>query len=273
LTKISKKTWKERWFQIIFEADTSKGRTFDIVLMILILISVTALILSTVESFKPYANLFEIIEWGVTILFSIEYILRLIVLKRPSAYVFSFWGIIDFLSTIPKYLSYFLGFASYLTILRTFRLIRIFRILDLGPYIGESHNLSKALKASKEKIFVFLFFVLAISVILGTIMYWVEGPEHGFTNIPKSIYWTIVTLTTVGYGDIAPQTGLGQFIASFVMIMGFGIIAVPTGIVTAEYTKTMSNCTNTKMCRNCGEDNHQDGAKFCHECGETLIIE
>ncbi len=270
----SKRHWKRRAHKIIFEADTPAGKAFDIVILLLILISVFTLMASTVAGIQSrYASLINITEWIVTGLFTIEYLARIVVLKNPSKYIFSFWGIIDLLATIPKYLALFFVGANYLVVLRALRLVRVFRILDLAPYIGESHNLTAALKASKAKILVFIVAVISLSVVLGTIMYWVEGPVHGFTSIPKSVYWTIVTMTTVGYGDIAPQTGIGQFIASIVMILGYGIIAVPTGIVTAEYTQNLKETkfgTNTLSCQNCSADHHRDDAKYCYSCGETL---
>lgn len=268
------KHWKHRAHEIIFEADTPAGKAFDVIILLLIVISVITLMLSTVEGFNTqYATYINITEWIVTALFTIEYLARIIVLKKPSQYIFSFWGIIDFLATIPKYLGMFYIGANYLSVLRALRLVRIFRILDLAPYIGESHNLTAALKASKAKILVFLVAVVSLSIVLGTVMYWIEGPKHGFTSIPKSVYWTIVTMTTVGYGDIAPQTGIGQLIASIVMIIGYGIIAVPTGIVTSEYTQNLKNPkhnTNTQSCRNCFASHHPDDAAFCYACGEAL---
>lgn len=207
--------------------------------------------------------------------FTIEYIARLISIKKPLKYVFSFYGIIDFLSTIPLYLSYLLAGSQVLLAVRAFRLLRIFRILKLVKFIGEASQLQSALKASRAKIAVFIYVVLILSVILGTIMYIVEGDESGFTSIPKSIYWTIVTLTTVGYGDIAPQTNLGQFLATVIMILGYGIIAVPTGIVTAEFAQSKKNNRsavhlNTQACPSCGAEGHRDDASHCYNCGHLL---
>lgn len=217
---------------------------------------------------------FNISEWVVTILFSIEYILRLVCIKKPKKYIFSFFGIIDLLSTIPKYLSFFFVGSQYFTAFRALRLLRVFRILKLVRFVGESNNLARALKSSKTKIFVFVFFVLIISVLLGTIMYLVEGPEHGFNSIPHSVYWTIVTLTTVGYGDISPETPLGQFIATFIMIIGYGIIAVPTGIVSAEYVsakKDKKESDKGRSCPNCGAEIYRADADYCRKCGYDLI--
>jgi voltage-gated potassium channel len=217
-------------------------------------------------------------EWIITIFFTIEYIARIITVKKPTKYIFSFYGIIDFLSTIPLYLSFILAGSSYLLTVRSLRLLRIFRILKVTRYIGASNQLTKALLLSRAKIFVFLFFVLIISIIAGTIMYIIEGEASGFTSIPRSVYWAIVTLTTVGYGDISPATPIGQFIASFIMILGYGIIAVPTGIVSAEYSRSKDKQldtenyvhVNTQACRNCGAARHRDDAIFCHRCGTEL---
>lgn len=265
--------WKSKLHEIIYEADTKEGKLFDVILIITIVISIILVMLESVESIdKRYHNFLNISEWIITILFTIEYILRVITIKKPKTYIFSFYGVIDFLATIPKYLSFFLVGSHALIALRALRLLRVFRILKLARYLGASINLMTALKASRIKIFVFLFSVIVLTIILGTIMYIVEGPQNGFTSIPHSMYWAIVTLTTVGYGDIAPHTPLGQFIASLVMILGYGIIAVPTGIVTAEMTKVDQNNShnNTQHCPNCSSENHVDSAIFCHKCGEKL---
>ena len=229
--------------------------------------------LESVESINnKYESFLNISEWVITILFSFEYIFRIISIKKPFKYIFSFYGLIDLLSTLPKYLSlYFVG-GHHFAALRALRLLRIFRILKLARYIGASNKLLIALKASKAKIAVFLFFVIILCIILGTVMYMVEGEENGFTSIPTSVYWAIVTMTTVGYGDIAPHTPLGQFIASIIMILGYGIIAIPTGIVSSEITKTNENevDTNTQSCSHCSAENHKDGAEFCYNCGSKL---
>ena len=223
-----------------------------------------------------YHRFLNISEWVVTILFTIEYILRIICIKRPKSYIFSFFGIIDFLSTVPKYLSYFLIGSQYLTAFRALRLLRVFRILKLARYVGESNNLIRSLKASRTKILVFVFFVLVVSVLLGTLMYLIEGPEHGFNSIPHSVYWTIVTLTTVGYGDISPETPLGQLIATLIMIIGYGIIAVPTGIVSAEYAsskKKNQNIDEGRSCPSCSAEIYRTDAHYCRKCGYDLIEE
>jgi len=264
--------WKNKLHEIIYEADTKQGKWFDIVLIITILISIILVMLESVESFDAkYHRFLNISEWIITILFSLEYITRIITIKKPSSYIFSFYGIIDFLATIPKYVSLIFVGTHALVALRALRLLRVFRILKLARYLGASKTLVSALKASKIKIFVFLFSVLVITIILGTVMYLIEGPQNGFTSIPHSMYWAIVTLTTVGYGDLAPHTPLGQFIASIVMILGYGIIAVPTGIVTSELTRAENNiATNTQHCSNCSTEKHSDNAEFCYNCGLRL---
>lgn len=269
----SKHTWKTKLHEIIYEADTPAGKLFDVLLLITIFTSIILVMLESVPSIHDqYDAFFDISEWIITFLFSIEYILRIISIKKPKHYIFSYYGIIDFLSTIPKYIALFFGGAHALIVLRSLRLLRIFRVLKITRYLGESNKLLFALRASKAKITVFVFAVVILCLILGSIMYIVEaGADSGFISIPRSVYWTIVTLTTVGYGDIAPVTTLGQFIASIVMILGYGIIAVPTGIVSAEYTAQFKNThTNTKTCDNCGTEKHNDNAKFCHNCGEKF---
>lgn len=273
----SKHTWKSRLHEIIYEADTPQGRLFDVILLILILASIVLVMLESVDKLdEKYHDIFYAGEWIITIFFSFEYIARIITVKKPSKYIFSFYGIIDFLSTIPLYLSFFIVGSNALITVRALRLLRVFRILKVTRYIGESNKLSKALRDSKTKISVFLFTVLVVCIIAGTIMYLIEGEESGFRNIPVSIYWCIVTLTTVGYGDIAPITPLGQFLAAIIMIMGYGIIAVPTGIVSAEYAKSEflggneTVHTNTQVCGSCNHGTHADGAKFCNNCGYSL---
>ena len=271
---------KSKLHTIIYEADTPMGKLFDVVLLILILVSVILVMLESVTSIDThYHDFLYFGEWVITIFFTIEYILRIITVKKASNYIFSFYGIIDFLSTIPLYLSFILAGSNALLAVRALRLLRVFRILKITRYMGEANKLNKALRDSKPKILVFLFAVLILSIIAGTIMYLVEGEQSGFVSIPISVYWCIVTLTTVGFGDIAPVTPLGQFIAAIIMIMGYGIIAVPTGIVSAEYaskkTTTLDDPeyihVNTKSCQNCNENNHHDHAEFCHKCGTTLL--
>ena len=268
----SNKSLKTLLHEIIYEADTPEGKLFDVLLLFLILLSVFVVMLDSISVFHDnYRYLFDIIEWIITILFSIEYTLRIIVVKKPLKYVTSFYGIIDLLSILPQYLSFFFVSSGSLAALRALRLLRVFRILKLTRFIGESNFLIRSLKASRAKIAVFLFTVFILSIIFGTIMYLIEGEENGFTSIPESIYWTIVTLTTVGYGDIVPSTTLGRLIAAIIMIMGYGIIAVPTGIVSAEMAqKRRRPDTNTQSCPNCTESSHKDNAKFCHSCGNIL---
>lgn len=263
---------KDKLHQIIYEADTPAGKWFDIVLILTIIISIILVMLESVESIdKKYHTFLNIAEWVITILFTIEYILRVVTIKKPTTYIFSFYGIIDLLATIPKYLSLIFVGTHALIALRALRLLRVFRILKLARYLGASKSLSTALKASKVKISVFLLAVMVLTIILGTIMYLIEGPKNGFTSIPYSMYWAIVTLTTVGYGDISPHTPFGQFIASIVMILGYGIIAIPTGIVTSEMAKPDNTVhTNTQHCIHCGADKHLDNADYCNKCGKKL---
>ncbi len=272
-SQIKKNNWRFRLHEIIYEADTWAGKLFDLVLLIFILASVLLVMLESVSSLDAkYHDFFNIAEWVITILFTLEYIGRIIAIKRPVKYIFSFYGIIDLLSTIPKYLSLLFVGTHALVALRALRLLRIFRILKLARYVGASNRLMVALRASRAKISVFLFFILILSIILGTVMYLVEvNEDSGFTSIPRSIYWAIVTLTTVGYGDIAPVTALGQLIASIIMILGYGIIAIPTGIVSAEFTTSALNVhTNTQNCPNCAVEKHRDNAEFCYNCGHLL---
>lgn len=279
----SKKDWRYRLHEIIYEADTPAGKWFDVILLWAIIASIILVMLESITSIdQRYHQFLNISEWIITILFTIEYIARIITVKQPLRYIFSFYGIVDLLSTIPKYLSLLFGGTQALVALRALRLLRVFRILKLARYLGASNQLYSAIKASRAKISVFLFAVLIVSIIMGTIMYLVEGEENGFTNIPKSVYWCIVTLTTVGFGDIAPQTPLGQFLAAIIMVMGYGIIAVPTGIVSAEYAsqpKTGKNSKpnylgnidlNTQACGNCNATKHKDQAEFCYKCGYRL---
>lgn len=267
------KLWKNKLHEILYEADTPEGKLFDIILLIVILASIVLVMLESVKSIDAkYHNFLNISEWVITFLFSLEYIARIISVKKPFKYIFSFYGIIDLLSTIPKYLSLFFIGSHSLVAIRALRLLRVFRILKLARYIGETNNFVRALKASRARIFVFISFILILCTILGTIMYLIEDDSSGFTSIPESVYWAIVTLTTVGYGDIAPVTPIGQFIASIVMILGYAIIVIPTGIITSEIVKdSLKNVhTNTQSCPNCSVEKHRDNAKFCYKCGELL---
>lgn len=274
------KNWKTKLHEIIYEADTPSGKLFDVVLLVTIIASIVLVMLESVKSIdSQFHDLLNISEWIITILFSLEYIARIITVKKPLKYITSFYGIIDLLSTIPKYVSLLFGGIHALAALRGLRLLRIFRILKLARYLGASNTLVSALKASRAKISVFLFAVLILSIIFGTLMYLIEGEANGFTSIPTSVYWCIVTLTTVGFGDIAPITPLGQLIATCIMILGYGIIAVPTGIVSAEYSQHTkaksigdkeSVQLNTLSCLNCSTENHKDNANFCFHCGHKL---
>lgn len=263
--------WRRRLFIVIFGTDTRAGRKFDIVLLWAIVLSILVVMIESVADIRQqYGYWLRILEWVFTVIFTLEYIARIISIGKPWHYITSFYGIIDFLSVIPTYLSLFISGGQYLLIIRALRLLRIFRILKLSRYMGEGKLLSSALKASRHKITVFMWAVLTIVVIMGTLMYMIEGGKNGFTSIPKSIYWAIVTLTTVGYGDIAPQTVLGQMIASVIMILGYAIIAVPTGIVTAEITQAKITNRFIKNCKQCGFDNHAPDAIFCKKCGTKL---
>jgi len=264
--------WRDSINEIIFGSETKMGKAFDIVLILSIVCSVLVVMLGSVEEIQiKYDELFLYLEWFFTILFTLEYVLRLISVQRPLLYARSFYGIVDFLSIVPTYLSLFIPTVKYMLVIRILRLLRIFRVLKLTAYMGEAQVLMGALRKSSRKIIVFLYTILTLVVVFGSFMYVVEGSEAGFTSIPKAMYWAMVTLTTVGYGDIAPQTTLGQSIASFIMIMGYGIIAVPTGIYSAELIKTYhpEKITN-KACGDCGKIGHDTDAEYCKYCGHFL---
>ncbi len=268
MDETQKVSLQKKIYTIIFEAETPAGKIFDVALLIMILASITVVSLeSVVELRRKYQVLFLTLEWIFTILFTIEYILRVYSSPKSLKYIFSFFGIVDLLSIIPTYMSLFIIGSQYLLVVRVLRLLRIARIFKLTRFINEGRVLSKALYASMTKILVFLGVVLTVVVIVGSLMYIIEGAKSGFTSIPTSIYWTIVTLTTVGYGDIAPQSALGQILASFLMIMGYGIIAVPTGIVSVEMAKSDKQLATTKVCPNCHKEGHQSDANFCFNCG------
>lgn len=269
---------KRKLFIIIFGTGTPLGKAFDLILLVLILVSVAAVMLETVSFVDEKYHLeLRIIEWVVTVFFTLEYAARIWVIKKPKVYIFSFLGIIDLLSILPTYLSIiFVGSQSF-AILRALRLLRIFRILKLVRFVAEAQILGKALASSRHKITVFFLALVILVFILGSIMYLIEGPEAGFVSIPLSIYWAIVTLTTVGFGDITPQTVLGQFIASIVMLLGYAIIAIPTGIVGAEIYKEVDTSVkrhhNHLICRDCGSEDHPINAKYCNNCGSKLNSE
>ena len=264
--------WRDNLYRIIFEADTPAGKLFDILLVVSIVLSVLAVMLDSVASIHDqWATELFYFEWVVTILFSLEYIARIVSVRKPTSYIFSFMGMVDILSTLPSYIALFMSGPSYTISLRLLRLLRIFRILKLAYYLEESAFMAQALAASRRKLLVFLLTVLTLVVILGTLMFVVEGPTNGYTSIPESVYWAIVTLTTVGYGDITPQTPLGQAIAAMVMILGYTIIAVPTGIVTAELSRTRQNFNVAIACPRCMLEGHAEDAVYCRRCAETLL--
>lgn len=267
-------SWRVKLYAIVHATNTKQGKIFNLFLFVLIVISVIYVMLESVDSIdKKYHNIMVVAEWIITILFSIEYILKIISMEKPRPYVLSFYGIIDLLSTLPLYLSYFFSGGSAFLAIRALRLLRVFRILKLVKFMGEASSLSKAIAASRLKISIFIYIVLIMCVIMGSIMYIVEEDANsGFTSIPKSIYWTIVTITTVGYGDIAPATNLGQALASFIMILGYGIIAIPTGIVTNEMAKgrAKDDAVKPHVCSSCGATNHPVNAKYCHGCTKAL---
>lgn len=259
--------------EIIFGTETKAGKLFDIILMITIILSILVVMLDSVASMHDeYGYALLVAEWVFTILFTIEYILRIISADHKFKYIFSFYGIIDLLAILPTYLSLFLIGYQYLLVIRILRLLRVFRILKLYRFIGASRHLIESLKASRHKIAVFLSAVMAIVVVMGSVMYLIEGPEHGFKSIPESIYWAIITLTTVGYGDITPITPLGKALAAMIMILGYSIIAVPTGIITAELSwKNARRDKHTDCsCGDCGCIDHEEDANYCKKCGKRL---
>lgn len=269
--------FRQKTHIIIYGTRTFGGKLFDFILLGLILLSVLLVMLETVQEINfMYHDQLIVLEWIITFLFSIEYILRIISINKPFKYIFSFYGIIDFIAVIPMYLSFFITGTGVLPIIRAIRLLRLFKILNHPNFTSQSIHLRDAIIASRGKIVVFLYFILISTILIGSIMYVVEGPENGFTSVPMGMYWAIVTLTTVGYGDISPLTPLGQFIASFVMILGYGVIAVPTGIVTAEMVKTKyKNSDETDEdkiihCFECGFDENNLNAKYCQNCGHIL---
>jgi voltage-gated potassium channel len=264
-------SFRSRLHEIIFEADTPAGKAFDVALLILIILSVIAVMLESTSTIAArYGTWLRAFEWVVTIIFTIEYLLRLYSAGNPLRYARSFFGIVDLLAILPSYLSIFIPGAQSLLVIRALRLLRVFRVLKLAHFVGEASELRAALRASARKIIVFIGAVLTIVVIVGSMMYLIEGESNGFTSIPVSIYWAIVTMTTVGYGDIAPQTPLGKILASVIMIMGYGIIAVPTGIVSVELAGVTRKKITTQACPQCGAEGHDTDAVHCKYCGETL---
>lgn len=271
--QISEKTFREKLFRVVYESDTLGGKSFNITLVFCIIISVLIVSFDSIERMSiRYGKILLYTEWAITILFSIEFALRITCVKKPLKYLFSFMGMIDLLSILPLYLSYFFTGTKYLVVIRTFRILRVFRILKMWNFIEASHHLTRALYISSIKIGVFLLFLLVLVVIIGSLMHLIEGEKHGFDNIPQSIYWAIVTITTVGYGDIAPKTPAGRLFASLIMLLGYGIIAVPTGIVTAELVKfaKTTHIKSTHSCPSCGKEGHDADAHFCKFCGGKL---
>ena len=262
---------KHRLHEIIFEADTPAGKWFDVILITSIITSVFVVMIDSVAAFKNrYGMLLYAAEWGFTLLFTIEYLLRLFCVKKPVNYATSFFGVVDLFSILPTYASLFIPGSQYLIVIRVFRVLRVFRVFKLVQYLGEASILSRALRASRRKIIVFLMTVLTLVIIFGSLMYVIEGAQNGFTSIPRSIYWAIVTLTTVGYGDISPRTGMGQTLASMIMILGYAIIAVPTGIVTTELSLAGQKKVTTQACPECMAQGHDSDAVFCKFCSARL---
>ena len=265
-------SWKTKLHEVIFEADTRAGKLFDIVLLILILGSVAIVMLESVNSIRTeHEQILNLIEWGLTFLFSIEYITRIISIKKPFKYIFSFYGLIDLLSILPTYLGLFITGASSMAAIRSIRLLRVFRIFKLARYLKEATAFKSILIAMRPKIIVFLVAIFSIVTIMGTIIYMIEDPEDGFTSIPRCVYWAVVTLTTVGYGDIAPQTVLGQVFASLIMVMGYSIIVIPTVfVVTSSMLSSRETMLNTQSCPSCSKEGHDNNAEFCKYCGDSL---
>jgi voltage-gated potassium channel len=257
--------------EIIFEADTRAGKLFDLILIFSIFASVLAVMLDSVRTIQMvHGDLLYSLEWFFTILFTIEYFLRLSCIGQPFKYATSFFGLVDLLAILPTYLSLLLPGSQYLLVIRILRVLRIFRVLKLAQFIHEANILVRALRASSRKIVVFFSVILTLVVVFGSVMYLVEGEPNGFTSIPRSIYWAIVTMTTVGYGDISPKTAFGQTIASLIMLLGFAIIAVPTGIVASEMSMIQKSSVSTQVCPQCSSEGHDVGAKFCKDCGASM---
>lgn len=262
--------WKRKLFRIIYFADTPAGRIFDLSLLVLIILSTVLVMMESMPRVDFRYHFFLVyIEWIITILFTIEYFIRIIIVKNKKDYIFSFMGIIDFMSILPFFISLFFPFTKFLSIIRLLRILRVFRILNLMDYMNDGHYIVQALRSSSRKIYIFLLFIMILVTILGSVMYVVEGGENGFTDIPTCIYWAVVTITTVGYGDISPVTGLGKFISMILMLCGYSIIAVPTGIVTSQMKRGM---TKTRVCKRCGNSENDDDARFCKTCGETINL-
>lgn len=267
----AEQNWRSKLHEVIFEADTFAGRAFDLILILSIGLSVLAVVADSVASIHyRWADTLYLTEWFFTILFTIEYILRIVSVKQPSRYIFSFFGLVDLLAILPTYISLVVPGSQYLLVIRTLRVLRIFRVLKLATYLGEAKLLTTALRHSRRKITVFLFTVVILVIILGSLMYMIEGERSGFTSIPQAVYWAIVTLTTVGYGDVSPITPLGKSLAAIIMILGYGIIAVPTGIVTVELSRASITGVTARSCESCGGEGHDPDAVHCKHCGSKL---
>lgn len=265
------KPWQKKIYTVIFEADTASGKLFDILLILAIILSVIVICLESIRDVKDsYGAALYIIEWVFTALFSIEYLLRIISIRKASSYIFSFYGIIDLLAILPSFLSLFFTGAHSLMVIRFVRILRIFRLFKLTRYVGEAEVLMKALASGRHKIMIFVMAVFSIALFMGAVMFVVEGEEYGFTSIPKGMYWAIVTMTTVGYGDLAPQTDIGRTLASILMIMGYGIIAVPTGIISVEIANAAKG-QSVRICSSCKAKGHTEDAVFCSLCGNKII--
>ena len=262
---------RKRVHEIIFEADTPLGKAFDVALLFAIILSVLAVMLDSVSEYKEnFGEILQTLEWIFTILFTLEYVMRLMAVGRPMKYAKSFFGIIDLMAILPTYLSLFIVGSQSLLVIRSLRLLRVFRVFKIGRYLIEANVLLIAVKHSAPKIIVFLGTVLSLALIMGTMIYLVEGEENGFTSIPRAMYWAIVTMTTVGYGDLTPNTALGQTLASVVMVLGYSIIAIPTGIVSVELAKSDKARVSTQACPECSKEGHDPDAQFCKYCGEKL---
>lgn len=262
---------RAKLYRIIFGTDTRAGRLFDLLLIVTILTSVTLIIVESFGDFTPETRTaLRRTEVGFTLLFTVEYFLRIFISPKPLKYVGSFWGVIDLFSVLPVYIAFFFPDIGYLLVIRLIRVLRIFRVLNLVDYMAEGRFMLGAVRAAGRKIFIFFFFVLVLATIFGSLLFLIEGPEHGFTSIPRSIYWAVITITTVGYGDIVPQTGLGKGIAALVTLIGYAVIAVPTGIITAEIGFGRGGGAAASVCGKCGVASHQVGANYCRACGQKL---
>ncbi len=264
--------WRKRVFDVIFGTDTPAGRVFDAALIVAIVASVAVTMLDSVASLHArFGGAFRVTEWAFTVLFGIEYLLRLVIVRRPLRYAFSFYGLVDLIAVLPSIVSLILTGSEHLIGIRALRILRVFRVLKLVRYMGAAEQMRVALVRSRRKIFVFIVTMMVLVSVFGAIMYLVEGPEHGFTSIPRAMYWATVTMATVGFGDLTPSTALGQFITTIMILIGYGIIAVPTGIYAAELTSTLTHARLHRRCPACGASGHADEAVYCHQCGAALL--